>query len=362
MRFAAAFLVFLSHAFVVEALLRDPALIMAIYFPGLALGFTGVGFFFVLSGFVLAWSARDGDRPRSFLRRRFFKIVPNYLVAWLAGVLLAAWAGEQVGLWTNVASFFLVHSWIPGMTAINGPTWSLSVEVVFYLALPWLLPLAKRIRPERLWLCAGVVAAAIVAVPFIAQLVLPSEPSFQGAPMSLVQNWFVYMLPLTRGLDFVLGMLMARIVKQGLMVRVPLSVALVVLAAGFTLQILLMPTVHSLVSPVVLPLALVVATAAEADLRGSPSFFRHRSMVWLGQISYAFFVVHYLVLHYGHRLIGAGTTWDNTTGFLLIAGSFVATAAIAWLLHVAVERPAMRRWSRPHKQRAAVDTPTVATT
>ncbi|MGW0810957.1 acyltransferase family protein [Nonomuraea sp. NPDC002799] len=361
MRFAAAFLVFLSHAFVVEALLGDPALTMAIYFPGLALGFAGVGFFFVLSGFVLAWSAVESDSPRSFLRRRFVKIAPNHLVAWAAAVLLAAWAGEQAGLWTNVASFFLVHAWVPGMTAINGPTWSLSVEVVFYLALPWLLPVVRRIRPQRLWWYAGVVVAAIVAVPFLAQLILPSEPSFQGAPMSLVQNWFVYMLPLTRGLDFTLGLLMARIVRHGLMVRVPLSAALLVLAAGFTSQVLLMPTIHSLVAPVVVPLTLVVAAAADADLRGTSSLFRHRAMIWLGEISYAFFVVHYLVLHFGHRLIGVGTKWDTATGLALIGGSLIVTTGIAWLLHVSVERPCMRRWSRPRRKSVPLDRPSAAT-
>lgn len=53
-------------------------------------GRSGVTFFFVLSGFLLAWSARPGDRARSFYRRRFARIYPAYLSSLVfAGALWA---------------------------------------------------------------------------------------------------------------------------------------------------------------------------------------------------------------------------------------------------------------------------------
>src|SRR5688500_12797828 len=36
-------------------------------------GYTGVTFFFILSGFVLTWAVRPGDTTPRFWRRRFFK-------------------------------------------------------------------------------------------------------------------------------------------------------------------------------------------------------------------------------------------------------------------------------------------------
>src|SRR5262245_62142748 len=39
-------------------------------------GTSGVTFFFVLSGFVLTWSARPGTKIRTFYRRRFARIFP----------------------------------------------------------------------------------------------------------------------------------------------------------------------------------------------------------------------------------------------------------------------------------------------
>jgi peptidoglycan/LPS O-acetylase OafA/YrhL len=41
---------------------------------------TGVSFFFVLSGFVLTWSARPDDIATGFWRRRIARIYPVHLV------------------------------------------------------------------------------------------------------------------------------------------------------------------------------------------------------------------------------------------------------------------------------------------
>jgi peptidoglycan/LPS O-acetylase OafA/YrhL len=48
--------------------------------PGLqsvaSVGYLGVTFFFVLSGFVLTWSARRGGHAKSFYQKRFARIAP----------------------------------------------------------------------------------------------------------------------------------------------------------------------------------------------------------------------------------------------------------------------------------------------
>src|SRR4051794_11942901 len=50
---------------------------------------SGVAFFFLLSGFVLTWSSRRDDTPRSFYWRRVARVVPNHVVTWLVALVLA---------------------------------------------------------------------------------------------------------------------------------------------------------------------------------------------------------------------------------------------------------------------------------
>ncbi len=65
MRFVASLMVFVCHAFT-YGIFADKDLEGALVDYVAKLGFVGVGFFFILSGFVLAWSARDSDRPLTF--------------------------------------------------------------------------------------------------------------------------------------------------------------------------------------------------------------------------------------------------------------------------------------------------------
>ena len=72
-------------------------------------GGLGVSFFFVLSGFVLAWSARPGERAGRFWWRRFSKVYPAALVTTLAAVVIVGGAGP-LQLATHLT---LTQSWLP---------------------------------------------------------------------------------------------------------------------------------------------------------------------------------------------------------------------------------------------------------
>src|SRR4051794_4005435 len=86
-------------------------------------GAWGVTFFFMLSGFVLAWSARPGDRKLDFWRRRLAKIYPNHLVTMVVAVLLALAVGIGVTPGQLVAHLTLTQAWLPDsgvLFALNG--------------------------------------------------------------------------------------------------------------------------------------------------------------------------------------------------------------------------------------------------
>ncbi|MGC5016549.1 acyltransferase family protein [Streptosporangium sp. DT93] len=354
MRFVAAFLVFVCHACVLGFFHPETAASLQTF--AFASGWLGVEFFFVLSGFVLTWSAREERSRTSFWRRRLVKVYPVHVVTWLAALGLALWAGQAVDLPRLLPSLLLVHTWYPSMDVvitINVVTWSLACDLLFYLAFPFLYALVRRIPAHRLWQAAGAVAAVIALLPAVALLALPGTPRLPGQDMSFVQNWFLVSFPPIRALDFVLGIVMARIVLTGRWVRLGIGPALLILAAGFALQAYLWPSVYGLTATIALPLALLIAAVAAADERGAPTPFRGRILRWLGGISYASYLTHFLVLHFGHVAIGAGRTWDAPAALGVVTVLFGVTTVVAWALNRLVEEPAMRAWARPRPRPAA---------
>jgi peptidoglycan/LPS O-acetylase OafA/YrhL len=79
----------------------------------------------------------------------------------------------------------------------------------------------------------------------------------------------------------------------------------------------------------------VVLLAAQADLSDRPGILTSRAAVWAGEISFAFYLVHELVL----LNLPPVTT---LTGVPLALACFVLSVLLAAALHVLVERPTRR--------------------
>ena len=110
LRFLAALVVVCSH--LPAALGLRGRILLGSVDEELALGGAGVLFFFLLSGFVLCWSRRAGDRPLDFYGRRFARIYPNVVVA--VGVTAAERPAER-RLWPCLSR--LASSCRPGSPA-----------------------------------------------------------------------------------------------------------------------------------------------------------------------------------------------------------------------------------------------------
>ncbi len=290
------------------------------HLPLAYLGYTGVAMFFVLSGFVLAWSTRPGTRARTFYRRRFARIYPAHLTVLLAAAVVPV---VQVARSLPVAlpNLFLVQSWSTSseyVYGMNGDSWSLSCEMAFYAAFPLAFYFFGRLSNRSRWALAGAWwAAATVIVVF-----------------NRAQGWAYYYPPLQFG-EFVLGMAAAFHLREGRPVRVPLPLALAVLGAG----ILVSRKLPYPVPAVALALAfvLVIAAAARRDIEAPGGWLGHRWVVYAGEVSYSFYLVHELTIINVHHLMPGVPGWAQ-------AGTALAVACmLAVVLHHLVERPC-RRW------------------
>jgi len=138
-------------------------------------GWVGVEIFFVISGFVIAYTAA-GKTGVEFFRSRFLRLVPG---AWICATITLA-VVLLTGLFTpSMAAKGYLHSvaFIPFGPWIDGVYWTLGVEAVFY-AVVWLLLLSNRFRYfEPLIHVIGVVSLIAAA----ACLLHPSEAYFRHA-------------------------------------------------------------------------------------------------------------------------------------------------------------------------------------
>lgn len=356
MRFLAAAAVFFFHA-MYQGFFASPE-VQEGYATVLGrAGHLGVGFFFVLSGFVLTWAARDEDTIGRFWRRRLFKIYPNHVLTFAVAFILLTWVSEAVvERDTAILNFFLLQAWFPQLevnNSVNPISWSLSCEVLFYLCFPLLYALIRRIRPQRLWVWAAVVAAIVAVVPLLS-LLLPHQPQLPWAPVSENRFWFIYLFPPVRMLDFVFGMLLARLVITGRRLPLGLGGAVALTTAAYALAPFV-PGEYALVAVMLVPVGLVIAAGAAADAAGAPSWLASPAMVWLGNVSFAFYLWHFLVLTYGAMWLGAG--WGTPAAVAVLVALFGVTLLLSWATYALFEYPIMRRFAGSSRRAAPVPVP-----
>ena len=350
LRFAAAMVVFFFHAsrrspnlnlFSDQTFLAD---FNKITQPAGALG---VSFFFVLSGFILTWSAgarHRQDTPRAFWRRRLVKIYPNYVVTWVLAMVLFAWAitPRDVGY----LNLFALQPWIHGFTnyfSVDPPSWSVGIELFFYALFPLIILGARRIQPQHLKYWIGGVVAVIIATPAIVYAVLPDAPVLNVGHASDLQYYYSYVFPPARLFDFVLGILVALAVQAGRWRNVGVAWSGILLVGSYVLA-LYVPFLYGQRAMCVIPTAMLIAAAALADSRGRFTPFRNPVAVWLGNVSYAFYLIHFIVLVKVRGLLGH-ELYSTPTAIAILVADFAISVALAAVLYHAVERPMVRRWS-----------------
>ncbi|MET8948987.1 acyltransferase [Streptomyces sp. NPDC004542] len=304
-------------------------------------GASGVSFFFVLSGFVLTWSARPNDRALGFWWRRIARVYPVHLVT-VAIALLMTYTPPHLPrptLRQGLADVVLVHSWWrPWWQTLDPVSWSLACEAFFYAAFPLLALLLRRLGARG--------SAVLAGVSVLAVLVLAHTES---------HHWFsqpISSFPAARLPEFVLGTATARLVLLDRWRGPGLEASLALAVIGY----FLVPQVtagYPATTCTVIGFALLIPAAAVADLHGLPSLWRRRRLVRLGELSFAFYMVHLLVIRAGTTLLGRSPRFGLPTALAVTAVVFTVSLALSWVLYEAVERPARRLLLRGCRSAAA---------
>lgn len=297
-------------------------------------GWAFVDLFFLLSGYIFAHVYLAGAklaRPgalEQFAVARAARLYPLHLLTLL---LVAAYAWGEGG---NTVGAFALHLVMaqnfvrPVPDTFNGPAWSLSVEVCCYLLFAFA---AMRGNGRRLWLVTGL--AITLGLGHLLVNGLPEGP------------WVADNLP--RGL---LGFFLGQVLWQfrAALARVPWPVLAALLAAG-----LVLPTGgFSSLLPLVLlafPAALLLALRS--------AWLDWPLMHWLGDRSYAIYLIHLPVIAMVKRQTGP-VPGDGPLVWALYAGIAALVLLLSDLAYRRFEMPARRAirraWERRHAARCAV--------
>src|SRR5262245_31917974 len=132
-------------------------------------GNLAVAFFYLLSGFILAYTYEGKIKnPRDYVRyfrARFARIYPVYLLS----LLLVLPFQLKTPLGAKLAVLFMVQAWNPANPGLAGawnyPAWSLSVEAFFYVTFPLFLLAMSAWSVRTLRLMTGALLFVSVALP-----------------------------------------------------------------------------------------------------------------------------------------------------------------------------------------------------
>lgn len=302
-------------------------------------GFRGVDLFFVLSGFILMLVHNDDFERLAwaptarFFEMRFWRVYP--LNAAVLVLMLAVFAAvpafyglDNISAAGVIQSFLLAQRWfMPDFGAVNGPAWSLSVEVLGYAAFPVLAFALNRV-PSRRALLAG--AALCLLSLVVASLVLGFAWHNVTGRVTILRMFLAF----AAGAALAAFFARRHAAAHG-SVR-PLGSGL---ATASFVACVLVCSIPGAAFLAVLPISsLILGLASEEGPVNR--LMASGIVVWLGQISFSLYLTNFTVLGlfiWASR--GSSAAAGPLAGAAYAGTALAAILAVAAATHVLVEKP-----------------------
>jgi len=367
LRFLAAFHVVIFHFQAMQVFLGPP------WFQKLSsIGYVGVSFFFVLSGFILVYTYAGRPMiPKDFWRARFARIYPAYAFSLLVtapffffavltmNIPFFAWAKAHLKF-VSVLVVSLLQAWVPpAALSWNAVAWSLSVEAFFYLLFPFLLLFFVRRSPVQLFLIAA--ASWLTSLALSISYVLLNPDHLSVVNFDVLGAFWLNALkfhPLARLPEFLLGMACGCLFLRS---RRESKLALPLVVSGMAAFVVVVyfsavipyPILHTaLLAPAFA--AIVYALALRPNWG---AILENRLLVLCGDASYSLYLLHSMIVGmYFHNMTGQ-LRYQTPLGVLIFV---ILAVTISALVYRFIEEPARRKLNprrKPQLGRAETQPP-----
>lgn len=305
-------------------------------------GERGVQLFFVVSSFTLFLSyeyrlKQGGQIIKNFFIRRYFRIAPLYYIGiiyylWQDGFGPRFWLGDEefISTLNIVSNFFFVHginpSWI---TSIVPGGWSITVEMTFYMLIPFLVSRIKNLNQAITFTLSTLILAQLLKVL-----------AYQFPLIENLELWKAYLnLYLPSQLPvFGCGIIAFFIVikKERIISKNNLAVLCFLLFADLIWQKAIPPNV-SFGFAFLLLLILLSQNNFKVII--------NRPMQFLGTISFSLYLTHFAILYWMNYwglvdLIEISTDFSAITNyFLRLVLVLAISTPISYFTYKVVEQP-----------------------
>lgn len=317
-------------------------------------GYLWVDLFFILSGFVIAYSTQAETRStfpwqdvKRFWRARFARIYPLHLFCLLlmAGIqtstlCLSSIAGKNYGdpyLWRGdsllnfVEQLFLMNAWgLTGRIGWNIPSWSISAEAFGYLLFPAVAVFLARGGKY----CVATLLAGSAA-------------------------FYAYVALTTGNLDIVKGLAIARCLAGFYLGMIlywqrsafdHLSTGILGLLQLVGLMIISAPLIAGLNDTIAIPGFFLLVAATWPDRGALPRVLAQPLFQWLGNISYSVYLTHVVLLEPWRLIVPPVVKrldlGDPVARAILIGGGIPMILFASTLTYIFIEQPARATLNR----------------
>ena len=351
LRFLAAFAVFAHHVsgrFGIEK-------------ERMWLGALGVSFFFVLPGFILTYDYHDKlkrENLAKFYFTRWARIWPLHIATMLMFfILVGGWRYyfQGAGFSRAVCNFLLLQSWVPIKSyvfSLNGVSWSISTEMFFYAMFPLFLLGGER----KFWRkYVGLLIILLVTLATLNQLSkLPSLEHIEFKSIGHV-NPFLRLPEFCTGMAVgflflrrraIIGVANANSIwLDSLKELASIAVLFFTWKLVRDFKIIHMigkaewggPFLSTWLRFTFTVFAFSFLIYVFASSKGIlAKFFGSRILVFLGEISFAFYMCHLMIMIYFDQ---RATTFGSLPPLCVAACCFAIAIAVSVLLYKLVEMP-----------------------
>lgn len=317
----------------------------------------GVSFFFILSGFILAYNYKsipDFKSAKVFLINRFARIWPLHIVTMIIWIVLITptmsqeFANTNSGIHKLILNTFLIQSWsftAQNILSFNGVSWSISTEAFFYVTLCFILMNKKLNLPFAIFIFS------IIAYSFI-YISTKAEISDNDGGKGITMFGTLYANPLVRIIEFLFGVVCFHVFSalKGRMTNTP---PLVWLAAEVLILALIIHLLREVSEPTTIynhfgaglsyyvykegiwmfwGALIVIFAMSDGHISRLLSY---KPIVFLGEASFALYLCHAIVINLFYKY----SVYVKAMGHFDVIAFWVIILGFASFLHVFIEKP-----------------------